>query len=138
MHPIRRRKLLIVMSMMVGLLVVVFLILYALRQNINLFYSPSDLMNQHTQSNRMIRLGGMVVKGSVSRGQDPLDVQFKLTDYKNTITVLYHGILPDLFREEQGIVTLGQLENQIFRAHEVLAKHDENYMPREVKETLQK
>lgn len=136
MNPSRRRKLEIILFLFVLIAVVMGLILYALRQNISLFYSPSQIMAGKAPLNHSIRLGGMVEKGSLIRGQQ-LQVQFRVTDFKQTITVHYQGILPDLFREGQGIVAEGKLLNpREFNASQVLAKHDENYMPPEVKEAL--
>ena len=113
------------------------LVLYALRQNISLFYTPSDIALGSTPMQHRIRVGGMVEKGSIVRKQDGLQVQFNLTDYKHSIRVLYTGILPDLFREGQGIVAEGEaMNNHSFRAKQVLAKHDANYMPPEVKAAL--
>ena len=109
---------------------VIGLILYALRQNINLFYTPYQLAHAKVHANQVIRIGGMVVKGSVVRSLDNLEVEFQLTDFKTTIRVQFAGILPDLFREGQGIVAIGQLiDAKYFKATEVLAKHDEKYMP---------
>lgn len=138
MHPIRRQKLLkLVMPVMVfGL--VISLVLYALRQNISLFYTPTQVIAGEAPRARLIHVGGRVVPGSVVRGND-LAVQFKLTDTNRELMVEYHGFLPDLFREDQGIVTEGEiLENGVFKASQVLAKHDENYMSLEVKDALEK
>lgn len=115
------------------------LVLYALRQNISLFYSPSQAVAGQAPLHHAIRVGGMVEKGSIIRAAQGLEVQFKITDFEKTITVTYLGILPDLFREGQGIVAEGQLiDNHSFRASQVLAKHDANYMPPEVKAALTK
>ncbi|CDZ78918.1 Heme chaperone CcmE [Legionella massiliensis] len=139
MNPARKRKLAVTLFIATILALVTGLVLYALRQNISLFYTPTEVAEGEAAKNRSIRLGGMVVKGSIVRSKDDLSVEFKLTDYKQTITVSYHGILPDLFREGQGIVAQGELsDNQHFIAKEVLAKHDANYMPREVKDALAK
>ena len=111
--------------------------MYALRQNINLFYSPSDLYEQEISRDKLIRLGGLVVPGSVNRDTDSLLVNFQITDNQHSVDVTYKGVLPDLFREGQSIVTQGYiLGNGKFKAVEVLAKHDENYMPKEVKDAL--
>jgi cytochrome c-type biogenesis protein CcmE len=108
-----------------------------LRQNISLFYTPTQIAAGEAPQQHHIRLGGMVEKNSILRGQKGLEVQFKITDFNRTITVTYTGILPDLFKEGQGVVAEGQLvDNQHFRASQVLAKHDENYMPPEVKAAL--
>jgi len=139
MNPARQRKLLLILFIATILGLVSGLVLYALRQNISLFYTPSQVVAGEVAKKQTIRLGGMVVQGSVQRAKDDLFVEFKLTDYKQTVTVGYRGILPDLFREGQGIVALGQLsDNQHFTAKEVLAKHDANYMPRELKDALAK
>ena len=128
---------------MVGLIVVgctiaTGLALLALRENINLFFSPSQIVEGTAPSNTTIRLGGMVVAGSVQRGAN-LGVTFVLTDLAEQVTVTYEGILPDLFREGQGIVTQGKLDSSgRFLAQQVLAKHDETYMPPEVNDALRK
>lgn len=137
MNQLRRRKMSLLLFILIILMLVTGLVLYALRQNINLFYTPTQIAKGEAARKQIIRLGGMVVKGSVIRSADDLTVQFKLTDYKHEISVTYRGILPDLFREGQGIVALGELvNNQQFQAREVLAKHDANYMPPEVREAL--
>ncbi|WP_028389673.1 cytochrome c maturation protein CcmE [Legionella fairfieldensis] len=139
MNPVRKRKiqLIVFIGSIIG--IVSALILFALRQNINLFYTPTQIVHQEAPLKHRIRVGGMVVKGSVVRGADDLSVQFRLTDFKETIIINHEGILPDLFREGQGIVALGELtDNQHFIAEEVLAKHDANYMPPEVKDALAK
>ncbi|MCX7090876.1 MAG: cytochrome c maturation protein CcmE [Legionellales bacterium] len=138
MHPVRRRKLSVIILVLVILALACGLVLYALRQNISLFYTPSQIIAGTVPKQHVIRVGGMVVKGSILRHANGLDVTFQLTDYAQTIQVKYHGILPDLFREEQGVVAQGLLQkNSTFRATQVLAKHDENYMPPEVKASLQ-
>ena len=135
MRPLRRRRLITVLSIVSGLAVAIGLGLYAMQQNINLFYPPSEVSDAPT--NVLIRVGGLVVKDSVKRDSDSLKVTFKLTDNAGDITVHYDGILPDLFREGQGIVTMGKLQdNGDFIASEVLAKHDENYMSPEVAEAI--
>jgi cytochrome c-type biogenesis protein CcmE len=110
--------------------IVVGLILYALSQNLNLFYTPTDILTQPPLAYRTIRVGGMVQEGSVKRGLG-LEVEFVLTDFQKQITIQYDGILPDLFREKQGIVVLGKYDpaSKTILAEQVLAKHDENYMP---------
>lgn len=115
---------------MSGAIAVVALTLYALRQNINLFYTTSELFAQPQLPTRQIRIGGMVQAGSIQH-KDGLDVSFIVTDYKKDLAVQYTGILPDLFKEGQGVVAVGRLNaDQIFIAEQILAKHDENYMPR--------
>lgn len=117
--------------------------LYALQQNINLFYTPTQLVEGLGQDKirpeigQRLRIGGLVVEGSVQRDPDSLLVRFDLVDTGPTVTVEYNGILPDLFREGQGIVAQGHLiEDRLIRATEVLAKHDEEYMPPEVAKAL--
>ena len=112
------------------------LILMALSENLNHFYDPSQVVAGEAPQNHTFRIGGMVVDGSVHRDEGSLKVRFDLTDYKEQVTVSYEGILPDLFREGQGIVAIGKLNQNLFVADEVLAKHDENYMPAEVKDSL--
>jgi cytochrome c-type biogenesis protein CcmE len=113
------------------------LTLYALQQNINLFYSPSQIIAGEAPPGRSIRVGGLVVTGSVQRDSQSLQVSFSLTDNLKQIRVHYDGILPDLFREGQGIVARGVLTpDGVVQAQEVLAKHDENYMPPEVAASL--
>lgn len=137
MKPARKRKLTIAVFIIFIVGISSALVLYALGQNISLFYTPTQIAIGNAPPNHVIRAGGMVVKGSLHRGNQDLTVQFDITDYKHTVSVLYKGILPDLFREGQGIVAKGTLsENHIFQATEVLAKHDENYMPPEVKDAL--
>jgi cytochrome c-type biogenesis protein CcmE len=122
----------------VGCTIATGLALLALRENINLFFSPSQIVEGTAPSNTTIRLGGMVVAGSVQRG-DNLGVTFVLTDLAEQVTVTYEGILPDLFREGQGIVTQGKLDSTgRFVAQQVLAKHNETYMPPEVNDALRK
>ena len=114
------------------------LVLFALRDSIVFFNSPTDLAEKHLAPGTRVRLGGLVVNGSVVKSQD-LNVRFEVTDGNKAVSVKYQGILPDLFREGQGVVAEGVVEpGGSFKADTVLAKHDENYMPREVVETLKK
>lgn len=138
MHPVRRQRLFIVLFVVAGIGLAVGLGLFALRENINLFYSPTQIVEGEAPQNQLIRAGGMVVDGSVLRDTDSLKVEFQITDYAETVTVQYEGILPDLFREGQGIVTQGRMQGDRLMAVEVLAKHDENYMSPEVAEALEK
>lgn len=137
MHPKRRNKLLIILGLLIGTGVITSLVLYALSQNINLFFSPSDIAQGKAPLHQRIRAGGMVREGSLIRATDSLKVRFVITDFVENVKVDYTGILPDLFREGQGIVAQGALNEQgVFVADEVLAKHDENYMPPEVTQAL--
>ncbi len=138
MHPVRRKKLVKLMMPVMVLGLVMSLVLYALRQNISLFYTPTQIFAGEAPKARLIHVGGRVVPGSVVRG-DGLSIKFKLTDTNQDVVVEYTGLLPDLFSEGQGIVTEGELlDSGLFKATQVLAKHDENYMSPEVKEALEK
>ena len=137
MHPVRRQRLTLVLVILVGMGAAVGLTLYALQQNINLFYSPSQIVAGQAPLERSIRIGGLVVRGSVQRDPQSLRVAFTLTDNAQQVRVYYQGILPDLFREGQGIIARGLLTRDgAVQAEEVLAKHDENYMPPEVADSL--
>lgn len=139
MHPVRRQRLLLVLGALLLVGIAVGLTTWALRENMNAFYTPDDVVNGKAPVDRRIRVGGLVVEGSLQRAQDGLHVAFDLTDGKGTFTVNYDGILPDLFREGQGILATGMLgADRQFRAEEVLAKHDEKYMPPEVNDALKK
>ncbi len=135
MHPKRKSRLFLVLFLLAGVGITVGLVLLALSENLNLFYPPAKVVNGEAPLDRMIRAGGMVKEGSVQRGQD-LAVEFVLTDHAGSeFTVRYASILPDLFREGQGILVQGKLDaGRSLIAQEVLAKHDENYMPPELAE----
>ncbi len=114
------------------------LVLTALQSNINLFFSPTQVAADEHPKDRTFRLGGLVEPGSIEREDDGLTVYFKVTDNAETVRVTYTGILPDLFREGEGVVAQGKMGGDgLFRAEEVLAKHDETYMPPEVAEALE-
>lgn len=137
MKPVQRRRLIFALVIVMGAGAAVGLTLYALQQNINLFYSPSQIAAGEAPPGRSIRIGGLVVPGSVQRAAQGLMVEFALTDNREQVRVRYEGILPDLFREGQGIVARGVLTpDGSVRAEEVLAKHDENYMPPEVADSI--
>jgi len=139
MHPQRKKKLGLILLVVLGVGIAVGLALSALQQNINLFYTPSQIADGDAPVDTRIRAGGLVVEGSVQRAPDTLEVQFAVTDGDKQILIAYSGILPDLFREGQGIVALGRLnENRMLVADEVLAKHDEEYMPPEVAQAMEK
>ena len=139
MTPLRRQRLILVGLLVVGVSVAIGLTLLALRENINLFFSPTQVKAGEAPAQASFRLGGMVVEGSVRRPNADLYVEFALTDTVQQVTVTYKGFLPDLFREGQGIVAQGTLNSiGIFEATQVLAKHDENYMPPEVADALKK
>ena len=133
----RRKRIAVIVAGVVGLAIAVGLILTAFQNNLMYFYSPSDIAAGKAPHSRSFRIGGMVVKHSVLRDPESLEVRFTLTDYAHQRVVRYEGILPDLFREGQGIVANGRLDGDgVFVAAEVLAKHDENYMPPEVAAAL--
>jgi cytochrome c-type biogenesis protein CcmE len=136
-NPLRKKRLLIILAILAGVAIAVGLALSALQQNINLFYTPTQIANGEAPADTRIRAGGMVEKGSLKRSGDSLDVEFVVTDFVKSVTIRYRGILPDLFREGQGIVALGKLNSDdVLVADEVLAKHDEKYMPPEVTKAL--
>ena len=138
MHPVRRQRLVMVVFIVIAASIAVGLLSFALRENINLFYPPSKIVNGEAPTGVRIRAGGMVVKDSVERASDSLFVSFAVTDGPANITVHYTGILPDLFAEGEAAVVTGELDEQgVFQASEVLAKHDENYTPPEVAEAMQ-
>jgi cytochrome c-type biogenesis protein CcmE len=135
----RKKRIAIVFLIIIGMSVAAALILTAFEKNLLYFYSPTQIAAGEAPKARAFRVGGLVLVGSVERDPEGLDVRFVLTDTANQVTVAYEGILPDLFREGQGIVANGRLDkDNIFQAKEVLAKHDENYMPPEVADALEK
>ncbi|MGH8472488.1 MAG: cytochrome c maturation protein CcmE [Gammaproteobacteria bacterium] len=135
----RRQRIIAITLILAGVSAAAALGLTALSSNILFFYTPTQLLSGEVPPAAAIRLGGLVTKGSVKRTPDSLKISFDLTDQQNTVRVRYEGLLPDLFREGQGIVTQGRLAaDQVFDANEVLAKHDENYMPPELAAHLPK
>ncbi|MCB1757703.1 MAG: cytochrome c maturation protein CcmE [Gammaproteobacteria bacterium] len=137
MTPARKRRLYLIMLLVGGIGIAATFMLWAFQENMNLYYEPVRVKAGDAPTNHDFRMGGMVVDGSIRRDEGSLTVQFDVTDYQETVTVHYTGILPDLFREGQGIITRGQLDDKgDFIAEEVLAKHDENYMPPEVAASL--
>ena len=135
MTPKTQRSIAII-SVLLILSASTFLILKALKDNIVFFYSPTEMIEKFKTKKNIdkIRIGGLVVKNSLK--QNKSKIEFEITDKKTKIKIIYSGILPDLFREEQGVVVEGRIKKNIFEATEVLAKHDENYMPKEVADTL--
>ena len=146
MNPRRKSRLSIIILVLAGVVIATTLVLYALRQNIDLFYTPSEVVygkedkaDLKPEVGQRIRVGGMVVAGTVQRDPKSLKVRFDLNDIGPSISVEYEGILPDLFREGQGIVAQGVLkESTLLEATEVLAKHDENYVPPDLEKQMQK
>ena len=130
----RQNRMILVALLVAGTSLAAYLGLKAFNENLLYFFSPTDVVNGKAPNGKSFRLGGLVANGSVKR--EGIKVAFNVTDNQNTFTVKYEGILPDLFREGQGIITTGSLKNGTFIATEVLAKHDENYMPPEVADAL--
>lgn len=144
MNPRRKKRLAIVLAILIGIGSTIGLMIYALGQNMDLFYTPTELVQGKPDGSKphvgqRLRIGGMVVEGSVKRDSESLRVTFELHDVGPKVTIFYDGILPDLFREGQGIVAQGVLvDATTVEAFEVLAKHDEEYMPPEVAEAMEK
>ncbi|CAI8767220.1 periplasmic heme chaperone [Methylococcus capsulatus] len=135
----RQRRMTWVALMVAGVSLAAFFALTAFQKNLLYFYTPSQVASGEAPKGYPFRIGGLVVKDSVKREPDSLTVRFEVSDGPNAVPVLYTGILPDLFREGQGIIAVGQVDDAgTFQATEVLAKHDENYMPPEVAESLKK
>ncbi len=132
----RQNRMVLVALLVAGAILAITLLIQALGSNTNYFYSPTEVAQGKAPVGKSFRLGGLVAKGSVIRKD--MKVTFKVTDNANAFTIEYTGILPDLFREGQGIITTGSLVDGTFMATEVLAKHDENYMPPEVTDALEK
>ncbi len=133
----RHKRLAIIVSAVVGLTLAALFVMNAFRSNLVFFFSPTEILAGKAPADRLIRLGGLVENGSVRKSPDGLKVDFAVTDMNQRIEVHYEGLLPDLFREGQGIVAQGKLEGGRFIAREVLAKHDENYMPPEAAKALE-
>ena len=137
MHPQRKKRLFAVLAIMVGVGIATTITVWSLNQNMLFFVTPGDEQAQTMPEGRTFRLGGLVETGSVDRAEDGLKVRFVVTDGVGKMDVEFDGILPDLFQEGQGVIARGALDGQgVFQATEVLAKHDENYMPPEVAEAL--
>lgn len=139
MHPIRKKRLYIVLFVMAFSALGIALLVFAMKDNMNLFFAPASIAEGKVPLNKQIRMGGYVVKNSVQRQPDGLTVKFRLTDGNTEVAVSYTGILPDLFSEGEAAVVKGKLLSaNDFQASEVLAKHDENYTPPEVQQTAVK
>ena len=130
----RRKRMAIALGVVAVVGAATALVLNAFQSNLVFFYTPTQIAAKEAPGGRTFRLGGLVVEGSVKR--DGIKVNFEVTDTAKTVPVQFSGILPDLFKEGKGVVAQGQLENGVFQAKEVLAKHDENYMPPEAAEAL--
>jgi len=127
MNPIRKKRIYSILFVLLFSVSGISLILYSLNSNLDYFFTPTELKDRNIPADKRIKVGGMVLSGSVERISS--SISFVITDYENSIKVEYEGIVPDLFKEDSGVVVLGNLRNKILYAEEVLAKHDENYMP---------
>ena len=136
MNPVRRRRLLWVLLLVVAAGIATTLVVFALQRNVAYLYTPAEVLRGETGERARFRLGGMVEKGSFQRTPGSLEVHFKVTDGDALLPVVYNRILPDLFREGQAVVATGTMKNGVFVAEDVLAKHDENYMPKEVADKM--
>jgi len=135
----RQKRLFLVLGGLVGIGAITALILNAFRDNLVFFYTPSDIAAEIVPMERTFRIGGLVEDGSVYRGEDGVTVHFRVTDTAVAVPVVYHGILPNLFREGQGVVAVGSLQDGgVFRANQVMARHDETYMPPEASEAIKR
>ncbi len=127
MNPIRKKRIYSILFVLLFSVSGISLILYSLNSNLDYFFTPTELKDRNIPSDKRIKVGGMVLSGSIERISS--SISFVITDYENSIKVEYEGIVPDLFKEDSGVVVLGNLRDRILYAEEVLAKHDENYMP---------
>jgi cytochrome c-type biogenesis protein CcmE len=135
----RQKRFMFIAVAVAGLSLAVGLVLYALRGNVNLYFTPTQVFKNEVPQGRSFRIGGLVEEGSVKRDKDGLTTNFVITDTNNKIPVIYKGILPDLFKEGKGVVAQGKVEpDGVMHAEEVLAKHDENYMPPEAADAIKK
>ena len=137
MNPVRRRRLLLVVALVAAAAVAATLIALALQENLTYLHSPSDVRAGKAPTQARFRLGGVVCEGSVRRRDGTLEVAFAVTDRVRQVPVRYHGILPDMFREGTSVIATGYMKGKTFEADEVLAKHDEAYMPREVQQAME-
>lgn len=135
----RHKRIVLVLGIVAGVAIAAALAMQAFRSNVMYYFDPSQVASGEVKPGQRFRLGGMVEVGSVNRQSGSLEVNFVVTDFRHQLPVRYTGVLPDLFKENSGVVAHGRLDaNGTFIADEVLAKHDENYMPPEVKRSLQK
>lgn len=138
MNPTRKRRLIIVLLVLAAAVVAVGLTVFALQQNMNYLFTPSQVHAGQAEAYKTFRLGGMVKAGSIERSGDSLKVGFTVIDADGALPVEYTGILPDLFRDNQSVIATGHMAGGHFVATEVLAKHDETYMPKELKDAMEK
>ena len=138
MNPVRRRRMMYALLVLLAAGLAVFLIIKALQENLTYLHTPTEVKAGGVPGDARFRLGGVVCEGSVRRTDGTLDVNFAVTDRVRQVPVLYHGILPDMFREGTSIIATGRMQGPKFVASEVLAKHDETYMPKEVADAMAK
>ena len=138
MNPIRKRRLLLVLVLLVAAAVATTLVAVALQRNVAYLYTPSEVLKGEAGEHARFRLGGMVQAGSFARAPGSMEAHFAVDDGDATLPVTYTGILPDLFREKQAVIATGRMQGGVFVADEVLAKHDETYMPKEVADAMAK
>lgn len=136
MNPVRRRRIILLIVLLLASGTAAALVALALQQNLSYLYTPSEVLGGEAKEQQRFRLGGMVKEGSLQRTEGTLDSAFVVTDGDGDMTVRYSGILPDLFREKQAVIATGSVVDGQFIATDVLAKHDETYMPREVAEKM--
>src|SRR6476619_2249162 len=136
MNPIRKRRLLLVLVLVVAAAIATTLVAVALQRNVAYLYTPSEVLKGEAGDHARFRLGGMVAAGSFTRAQGTLEAHFQVDDGDAKLPVVYTGILPDLFREKQAVIATGHMQGKTFVADEVLAKHDETYMPKEVADKM--
>lgn len=138
MHPTRKRRLLLILALVVAATVATTLVAFALQRNVAYLYTPAEVLRGEAGRHARFRLGGMVQAGSFQRAPGSLEARFRVDDGDATLPVVYTGILPDLFREKQAVIATGRMQGGTFVAEQVLAKHDETYMPKEVADKMGK
>ena len=138
MNPVRKRRLILVALVLLAASVAAVFITMALQENINYLHTPTEVLEGKAPENARFRLGGVVCEGSVQRTEGSLDIRFAITDRVRQVPVSFNGILPDMFKEGTSVIASGKMENGAFTATEVLAKHDETYMPKEVADAMAK
>ena len=136
MNPIRKRRLLLLLALVVAAAIATALVALALQRNVAYLYTPSEVLRGEAGEHARFRLGGMVAEHSFKRAEGSLEAHFTVDDGDATLPVVYTGILPDLFREKQAVIATGRMQGEVFVAEEVLAKHDETYMPKEVADKM--
>ncbi|TWI03675.1 cytochrome c-type biogenesis protein CcmE [Luteimonas cucumeris] len=136
MNPIRKRRLLLILALVAAAAAATTLVAVALQRNVAYLYTPSEVLGGEAGEHARFRLGGMVQAGSFKRAPGSMEAHFAVDDGDATLPVVYTGILPDLFREKQAVIATGRMQNGVFVAEQVLAKHDETYMPKEVADKM--